>query len=143
MAPSANQETGFSAEEQAAMKDRAAELTAPRSKKLSGEADLLEKIAAMGPSEQKIARRLHALVTEHAPHLAPKTWYGMPAWAKDGKVICFFQAASKFKTRYSTLGFDENAALDDGNFWPTAYAITELTAEVEHKIIALIIKAAP
>lgn len=143
MAPSANEKTGFSAEEQAAMKDRAAELKAPRSKKLSGEADLLEKIAAMGPAEQKIARRLHALVTEHAPHLAPKTWYGMPAWAKDGKVICFFQAASKFKTRYSTLGFDENAALDDGNFWPTAYAITELTAEVEHKIIALIIKAAP
>ena len=143
MAPSANEKTGFSAEEQAAMKDRAAELKAPRSKKLSGEADLLEKIATMGPAEQKIARRLHALVTEHAPHLAPKTWYGMPAWANDGKVICFFQAASKFKTRYSTLGFDENAALDDGNFWPTAYAITELTAEVEHKIIALIIKAAP
>lgn len=142
MAPSARQETGFSAEEQAAMKDRAAELKAPRSKKLSGEADLLEKISAMDPAEQKIAHRLHALVTEHAPHLAPKTWYGMPAWAKDGKVICFFQAASKFKTRYSTLGFDENAALDDGNFWPTAYALTELTPELEHKIVALITKAA-
>ena len=142
MAPPADQETGFSAEERAAMKDRAAELRTPRSKKLSGEADLLEKIAAMDPAEQKIAQRLHALVTEHAPQLAPKTWYGMPAWAKDGTVICFFQAASKFKTRYSTLGFDENAALDDGNFWPTAYAITELTPDLENTIVALITKAA-
>jgi uncharacterized protein YdhG (YjbR/CyaY superfamily) len=96
----------------------------------------------MDPAEQKIAQRLHALVTEHAPQLAPKTWYGMPAWAKDGTVICFFQAASKFKTRYSTLGFDENAALDDGNFWPTAYAITELTPDLERTIVGLITKAA-
>lgn len=142
MAPSADQESGFSAEERAAMKERAAELKAPRSKKLSGEADLLEKISAMDAAEQKIAHRLHALVTEHAPQLAPKTWYGMPAWAKDGKVICFFQAASKFKTRYSTFGFDESAALDDGNLWPTTYALTELTPQLEHKIVALIIKAA-
>jgi len=142
MAPPADQEPGFSAEERAAMKDRATELRTPRSKKLSGEADLLEKIAAMDPAEQKIAQRLHALVTEHAPQLAPKTWYGVPAWAKDGTVICFFQAASKFKTRYSTLGFDENAALDDGNFWPTAYAITELTPDLERTIVALITKAA-
>jgi len=138
----ADGKTGLSAEERAAIKERAAELKAPRSKKLSGEADLLEKISAMDPAEQKIAQRLHALVTEHAPHLAPKTWYGMPAWAKDGTVICFFQAASKFKTRYSTLGFEENAALDEGTFWPTAYAITQLTPELEQRIIALVIKAA-
>jgi len=133
--------TGLSTEERAAIKERAAELKAPRSKKLSGEADLLEKISAMDPDEQKIAQRLHALVTEHAPHLAPRTWYGMPAWAKNGKVICFFQAASKFKTRYSTLGFDENAALDEGDFWPTAYAITRLNPEVEEKIVEMLKRA--
>lgn len=142
MTTPAEDKTGFSAEERAAMKERAAELKAPSSKKLSGEADLVEKISAMDPAEQKIAQRLHALVTEHAPHLAPKTWYGMPAWTKGGKLICFFQAASKFKTRYSTLGFEENAALDEGTFWPTAYAITQLTPELEQKIVALIIRAA-
>jgi uncharacterized protein YdhG (YjbR/CyaY superfamily) len=139
--PPVEKKPSFSTEERTAMKERAAELKAPRNKKASGEADMMDKISAMDPLEQKIAQRLHALVTEHAPHLAPKTWYGMPAWAKDGTVICFFQAASKFKTRYSTLGFDENAALDEGNFWPTAFAITQLTPEIEQKIVALITKA--
>jgi len=139
--PPVEKKPGFSTEERTAMKERAAELKAPRHKKASGEADMMEKISAMAPVEQKIARRLHALVTQHVPHLAPKTWYGMPAWAKDGKVIFFFQAASKFKTRYSTLGFDENAALDEGDFWPTAYAITRLNPEVEEKIVEMLKRA--
>jgi uncharacterized protein YdhG (YjbR/CyaY superfamily) len=134
--------TGFSAGERDAMKDRVKELKAPKSKKPTGEEDLFEKIALMNPDEQKIAKRLHQLVSEHAPHLAPKTWYEMPAWAKDGKVICFFQGASKFKSRYSTLGFNEDANLDAGKMWPTAFAPIELTPEVERDVIALILQAA-
>lgn len=97
----------------------------------------MDKISLMTPTEQKIARQIHALVTLHAPHIVPKTWYGMPAWAKDGKVTCFFHAASKFTTRYSTLGFDEHAALDSGDWWPTACAIVELTPEVEKRVAAV------
>jgi uncharacterized protein YdhG (YjbR/CyaY superfamily) len=133
---------GLSAAERAAIKDRAKELKAPRSGKKNGEADMMEKIAAMDPAEQVMAKRLHELVTEHAPELAPKTWYGMPAWARQGKVVCFFQAASKFGSRYSTLGFDENANLDDGDWWPTAFALITLSPAVEKQIIALIKKAA-
>ena len=141
MTPSLETPDGLSAKEREAIRERAAELKKPRAKKLTGEADLLDKISAMTPGEQKIATRLHALITGHAPDLAPKTWYGMPAWAKNGKVICFFQAASKFSTRYSTLGFDEHAALDDGDWWPTAFALVSLTPEVEEKLVALITKA--
>jgi uncharacterized protein YdhG (YjbR/CyaY superfamily) len=131
----------FSAAEREAMKDRAKELKAPKGKKPTGLEDMMEKISAMTPDEQKMATRLHELVTTTAPHLAPKTWYGMPAWTKDGKVICFFQASSKFGTRYSTLGFDEHATLDSGDWWPTTFAIVNLTAEVEKKLVALIKKA--
>lgn len=131
----------FSAAEREAMKDRAKELKAPKGKKPTGLEDMMAKISAMTPDEQKMARRLHELVTTTAPHLAPKTWYGMPAWTKDGKVICFFQASSKFGTRYSTLGFDEHATLDSGDWWPTTFAIVNLTAEVEKKLVALIKKA--
>jgi uncharacterized protein YdhG (YjbR/CyaY superfamily) len=133
---------GLSAAEREAIKDRAKELKNSRSKKLTGEADLLDKIAAMPENEQKIALRLHALISEHVPQLAPKTWYGMPAWAREGKVVCFFQAASKFSTRYSTFGFDENAHLDDGDWWPTSFALMKLTPEIEKTIIALVTKAA-
>jgi uncharacterized protein YdhG (YjbR/CyaY superfamily) len=132
----------FSAAEREAMKDRAKELKAPRSKKPTGAEDMLAKISAMDPAEQKMAHRLRTLVTENAPELAPKTFYGMPAWTKDGRIVCFFQAASKFKTRYSTLGFDENAQLDDGDMWPTAYALMKITPAVEKEIIELIKKAA-
>jgi uncharacterized protein YdhG (YjbR/CyaY superfamily) len=133
---------GLSAAEREAIKDRAKELKNSRSKKLTGEADLLDKVAAMPENEQKIALRLHALISEHVPQLAPKTWYGMPAWAREGKVVCFFQAASKFSTRYSTFGFDENAHLDDGDWWPTSFALMKLTPEIEKTIIALVTKAA-
>lgn len=132
----------FTAAEREAMKERAKELKAPRGKKPTGLEDMMEKISAMTPTEQTMARRLHELLTATAPHLVPKTWYGMPAWTKDGKVICFFQAASKFDTRYSTLGFDEHATLDSGDWWPTAFAIVDLTPEVEKKVAALIKKAA-
>jgi uncharacterized protein YdhG (YjbR/CyaY superfamily) len=132
----------FSAAEREAMKERAKELKTPRSKKLSGVEDMQEKIAAMPPAEQKIAHRLNALITQHAPELGQKTWYGMPAWEKNGKVICFFQAASKFTTRYSTLGFNESAHLDDGDMWPTAFALVNITPAVEKHIIELIKKAA-
>jgi uncharacterized protein YdhG (YjbR/CyaY superfamily) len=134
------QET-FSAAEREAMKDRAKELKSPRSKKLTGVEDMLEKIAVMPPAEQKIAHRLNALITKHAPEFGQKTWYGMPAWEKKGTVICFFQAASKFTTRYSTLGFNENAQLDDGDMWPTAFALVKITPAVEQQIIELIKKA--
>lgn len=132
----------FSAAERAAIKERAKELTTSKGKKPTGLEDMMEKISAMTPTEQTMARRLHELVTATAPHLSPKTWYGMPAWTKNGKVICFFQAASKFDTRYSTLGFDEHATLDSGDWWPTTFALVNLTPEVEKKVAALIKKAA-
>ncbi|MDR6437901.1 uncharacterized protein YdhG (YjbR/CyaY superfamily) [Paenarthrobacter nicotinovorans] len=135
---------GFSEEERAAMKERAQELKkAPRKKASAadGEADVLAKIAEMPEADKVMAERLHAIVSEHAPELTPKTWYGMPAYAKDGKNIVFFKSADKFKSRYATLGFEENATLDDGDMWPTSFAVKEITPEVEAKIVELIKRA--
>jgi uncharacterized protein YdhG (YjbR/CyaY superfamily) len=135
----------FSAEERAAMQERAAELKSAgrgsRSKRDGGQ-EVLAKIGEMPEPDRAIAERLHAIVTAAAPQLVPRTWYGMPAYAKDGKVLCFLQAASKFKTRYSTFGFSDRAELDDGDMWPTAFAVHELTAEVESRIAALVKRAA-
>jgi uncharacterized protein YdhG (YjbR/CyaY superfamily) len=127
----------FTAEERAAIKERAKETR----RKVNGETDLLEKIAEMDDSDRAMAERIHAIVTDVAPGLEPKTWYGQPAWAKDGKVVVFFQAASKFKTRYATLGFNDVAAIDDGSMWPTAFALTALTAADEKRIGELVRKA--
>lgn len=133
---------GFSEDERAAMKERAQELKkTKKASKADGESDVLEKIAEMPPADKAIAQRLHALVREHAPELSPKTWYGMPAYAKDGKNIVFFKSADKFKSRYATLGFEESAMLDDGSMWPTSYALTELTPELESRIVELIKRA--
>ena len=137
-------EKGFTKEEQAAMKARAKELKAEaraNRKKEEGEKDLLEKVAEMPEPDRTIATRLHEIITTNAPDLWPKTWYGMPAYARDSKVVCFFQSASKFDARYATLGFDDTANLDDGNMWPTAYALKKLTAAEEKKIVALVKKA--
>ena len=138
---------GFTAEERAAMQERARELKAARrgsrAGKADGERDLLAKIAEMAEPDRSMAERVHAIVTASAPALAPKTWYGMPAYANgDGRIVCFFQAASKFKVRYATLGFQPDANLDDGAMWPTAFALVELTPEVEARIAALVKKAA-
>jgi hypothetical protein len=130
----------FSAEERAAMKERAAEQKAAR-RGAEAEADVVAKIAELGDADRALAERIHALVTTASPDLAPRLWYGMPAYAKDGKVICFFQAAGKFKTRYSTLGFSDKARLDEGTMWPSAYALTELTAADEKRIAALVKRA--
>jgi uncharacterized protein YdhG (YjbR/CyaY superfamily) len=127
---------GFTAEERAAMKERAREL-----KSDGGEADVLEKIAEMPEPDRSMAQRLHTIVKEAAPELAPRTWYGMPAYAKDGKVVCFFQNASKFKARYATFGFSDKANLDDGAMWPNSFALTELTADVEARITELVKRA--
>lgn len=131
----------FSDEERAAMKERAQELKASAGK-AEGERDLLAKIAALPAPERAMALRLHALIKTTAPALSAKTWYGMPAWARDGEVVCFFQAATKFKTRYATFGFSDKAKLDDGALWPTAFALQELTAAAETMIAALVKKAA-
>jgi uncharacterized protein YdhG (YjbR/CyaY superfamily) len=131
---------GFTAEERAAMRERAKELKAATGR-AEGEKAVLEKIAEMPASDRAIAERLHALVTETAPALSPKTWYGMPAYARDGKVVCFFQSADKFKSRYATLGFSDAANLDEGAMWPTAFALKELTGAQEKKIAALVKKA--
>jgi len=134
----------FTAAEKAAMKERAKELKAEaraNQNRAEGERDLLAKITEMPGPERAMATRLHEIITANAPALMPKTWYGMPAYAKDGKVVCFFQSAQKFNTRYATLGFSDQANLDDGNLWPTAFALKELTAEVEEQIAALIKKA--
>ena len=136
---------GFTDEEQAAMKERAKELKAEaraNKKKEEGESDLLAKIAEMPEPERAMAERLHEIITENAPDLWPKTWYGMPAYAKDGKVVCFFQSAEKFKSRYATLGFSDEANLDEGAMWPTAFALKKLTATEEARIVALVKKAA-
>ncbi|MET7472796.1 DUF1801 domain-containing protein [Streptomyces sp. NPDC005648] len=136
---------GFTAAEREAMKERAKELksTARRGRaKADTEAEVLAKIAEMTQEERVLAEGIHAIVKAAAPHLTPKTWYGMPAYAKDGKVVCFFQPASKFKARYSTLGFNDPATLDDGTMWPTAFALTALTPQNEAAITALIAKAA-
>jgi uncharacterized protein YdhG (YjbR/CyaY superfamily) len=135
---------GFTAEERAAMRERARELKAEarRAKdRAQGEEDVLAKIAEMPKPDRAIAKRLHAIVKASAPVLSPKTWYGMPAYAKDGKVVCYFTAASKFKERYATFGFNAAANLDDGNMWPTSFALTELTATEEAKISRLVKKA--
>jgi uncharacterized protein YdhG (YjbR/CyaY superfamily) len=132
---------GFTAEERAAMKERSRELRAAKKGKVDGEADVLAAIAAMAEPDRGMATRLHALVKATAPGLEPRTWYGMPAYAKDGKVVCFFQSGAKFKTRYATLGFNDKATLDDGAMWPTAFALTKLTAAEEKRIAALLRKA--
>jgi uncharacterized protein YdhG (YjbR/CyaY superfamily) len=129
---------GFTDEERAAMKERVQEL---RAEKADGESAVLAKIAALPQPDRAIGERLHALIRANAPGLSPRTWYGMPAYAKDGNVVCFFQSAQKFKTRYGTLGFSDKAKLDDGHMWPTAFALQELTAAEEAKIVALIKKA--
>jgi uncharacterized protein YdhG (YjbR/CyaY superfamily) len=127
---------GFTAEERAAMKERAKEL-----KSAGGESEVLAKIAEMPKADRALAERLHALVTATAPELTPRTWYGMPAYAKDDKVVCFFKSANKFKTRYATIGFSDKANLDDGEMWPTDFALKELTPAVEKKIGALVKRA--
>jgi uncharacterized protein YdhG (YjbR/CyaY superfamily) len=130
----------FTAEERAAMKERAKELKAAKTKE-EGERALLEKIAEMPKPDRVMAERLHAIVTKSAPDLSPKTWYGMPAYAKDDQIVCFFKSADKFKSRYATLGFEEAANLDEGAMWPTSFALTRLTASDEKKIGALVKRA--
>ena len=137
---------GFTDEERAAMRERARELKAaarrgPRASQGDGESDVLAKIAEMPKSDRAMAERLHAIIKASAPDLSPRTWYGMPAYAKDGKVVCFFQSAQKFKTRYATFGFSDKANLDKGAMWPTAFALKELTAADEARIRALVKKA--
>ncbi len=133
---------GFTADERAAMKERAREMkAAKRGKKVDGNAQVLEKIAEMADADRILAERVHELITAAAPELAPKTWYGMPAYARDGKVVCFFQDAAKFKARYATLGFQDAANLDDGPMWPTSFALTKVTKAVEKEIVALVEKA--
>ena len=131
---------GFSAEEKAAMKERAQELKAEAAK-ADGEAALLAKVAEMPQPDRAMAKRVHEIVKASAPGLSPKTWYGMPAYAKDGKVLCFFQDAGKFNSRYATFGFSDEANLDQGAMWPTSFALKELTADAEAKIGALVKKA--
>ena len=138
---------GFTAEERAAMKEHAADMkkAARRGSKVdkaeAAKQDLLAKIAEMNDEDRVLAERIHEIVTTHAPMLAPKLWYGMPAYALDGKNVVFFQAAAKFKARYATLGFEQAANLDDGQMWPTAFALREITPEVEARIIALVKQA--
>jgi uncharacterized protein YdhG (YjbR/CyaY superfamily) len=131
---------GFTAEERAAMKERAKELKAEAAK-ADGEKALLEKVAEMKGTDRAMAARLHEIITAAAPALSPKTWYGMPAYAKDDKIVCFFKSAEKFKSRYATFGFEEAANLDDGPMWPTSWALKELTAAEEKKIAALVKRA--
>ncbi|MFD4263057.1 iron chaperone [Streptomyces sp. NPDC058534] len=134
---------GFTAEERAAMKERAAELkSARRGPKADPESEVLAKIGQMPEADRVLAARVHEIVRSTAPQLAPRLWYGMPAYAKDGKVLCFFQSAQKFKSRYATLGFSDVAALDDGAVWPTAFALTRMSAAVDQRIGALVRQAA-
>jgi uncharacterized protein YdhG (YjbR/CyaY superfamily) len=137
---------GFTAEERAAMKERVQELKAEARRgskkgKADGEGDVLAKIAEMKGSDRAMAKRIHEIVKASAPDLSPRTWYGMPAYAKDGKVVCFFQSAQKFKSRYATFGFNDRAKLDEGAMWPTAFALKELNAAGERKIAALVKRA--
>jgi uncharacterized protein YdhG (YjbR/CyaY superfamily) len=136
-APSA----GFTAEERAAMKERAKELRTAGAK-ADAQSEVLAKIAEMPEPDRVMAERLHDIVTANAPHLSPRLWYGMPAYTRDGKVVCFFKAADKFKSRYATFGFEETARLDDGTMWPTSFALTTLTDTDEKRIAALVRKAA-
>jgi uncharacterized protein YdhG (YjbR/CyaY superfamily) len=143
---SSKRSAGFTAEERAAMKERAQELKADarrgsRGSKANGENDVLAKIAEMAAADRAKAERVHAIVKATAPDLSPRTWYGMPAYARDGKVVCFFQSAQKFKSRYATLGFSDNANLDEGAIWPVYFALKELTADVETQIAELVRKA--
>ncbi len=131
---------GFTDEERAAMKERAQELKA-EARKADGESALLAKIAEMQEPDRAMGERLHAIIKASAPALSPKTWYGMPAYAKDGKVVCFFQSAQKFNSRYATFGFSDTANLDEGNMWPISFALKELTAAEEAKIATLVKKA--
>ena len=131
---------GFTDEERAAMKERAQELKA-EARKADGESALLAKIAEMRGSDRTMAKRIHAIVKASAPDLSPKTWYGMPAYAKDGKIVCFFQSAEKFNARYATFGFSDEANLDEGAMWPTSFALKKLTAAEETKIKALVKRA--
>ena len=138
---------GFTDEEKAAMQDRVQEMKtdgrrASRADKADGESELLAKVAEMPASDRAMAKRLHAIVKAAAPGLSPTTWYGMPAYTKDGKVVCFFQSAQKFKSRYATFGFSDKANLDEGGLWPVAYAVKDLTGAEEAKIAALVKKAA-
>ena len=136
--------SGFTDEEKAAMKNRAQELKAQAradKDKAGGESAVLAAIAAMQEPDRAMAKQLHAIITASAPVLLPKTWYGMPAYAKDGKIVCFFQSAQKFNTRYATLGFSDTANLDEGTMWPTSFALTELTATEEERISTLVKKA--
>ena len=138
---------GFTDEERAAMRERAQELKGaarrgPQAGTATGESDVLAKIAEMTEPDRAMAERLHAIVKASAPGLSPKTWYGMPAYAKDGKVLCYFQSAQKFKTRYATFGFSDTASLDEGAMWPVVFALNELTAAEEARIGALVKKAA-
>jgi hypothetical protein len=140
------QAAGFTDQERAAMRERARELKAtrrrgPRAAKADGEGDVLAKIAEMAEPDRAMAERLHALITASAPALSPRTWYGMPAYAKDGNVVCFFQSAQKFKTRYATFGLSDKANLDDGAMWPIAFALKELTPGAEAQISALVKQA--
>jgi uncharacterized protein YdhG (YjbR/CyaY superfamily) len=132
--------TGFTAEERAAMKERARELKA-EARNADGESAVLAKIAEMPKPDRVLATRLHEIVRTSAPALSPKTWYGMPAYAKDGKVVCYFQSADKFKSRYATFGFSDAANIDDGAMWPTSFALKEVTAADEARISALVKKA--
>lgn len=138
---------GFSAEERAAIKERAAELRAQKrrgrdlDKKAEDERAVLAAIAEMPDSDRVLAEHVHAVITATAPGLSPRLWYGMPAYARDGKVVCFFQGADKFKSRYATLGFNDEARLDEGAMWPTAFALTKFTAATEAEVVALVQKA--
>ena len=144
MSPKKTTQKGFTAEEKAAMKERARELKAEarvEKDRAAGEADVLAKIAEMPKSDRAMAKRLHKIVKDNAPDLWPRTWYGMPAYARDGKVVCFFQSADKFKARYATFGFNDTANLDKGAMWPVAFALKKLTATEEARIGALVKKA--
>ena len=145
--PTARSTEVWTDEERAAMQESARERKSqaklsPEEARAAGEAEVRAKIAEMPPDERRMAERIHELVTASAPAFVPRTYYGMPAYAKDGKVICFFQNASKFKVRYSTLGFQPDARIDDGSMWPVAFAVTELTPDVEARIVDLVAKAA-
>jgi uncharacterized protein YdhG (YjbR/CyaY superfamily) len=143
-AASGKASTGFTAEEKAAMRERARELKAEARAgrdRAAGEKDLLAKLAELPKADRALGQKIHEIVTKTAPELAPRTWYGMPAYARDGKVVCYFTPASKFKERYSTFGFNASANLDDGRMWPTSFAVTTLTATEERRIAALVKKA--
>lgn len=139
--PAKKPSAGFTDEERAAMQDRVKEMKRSKTGKVDGEQEVLAKIAEMSPSDRALAERVHTLVKAAAPGLSCRTWYGMPAYTKDGEIVCFFQNSGKFKVRYSTLGFSDEAKLDEGNVWPVTYAMTRLTPADEQKIIALVKKA--